>query len=67
MPRSRPRRPRSTRVKDMTLGDVLFRLALIAPDKYRALDVIIRWVYEKEWPIDDDALLLMDAFPASPQ
>lgn len=67
MPRSRRRRPRSTRPKDMTLGDVLFRLAVIAPEQYKALDALARAIYAREWPIDDDALLLMESLPAAPQ
>lgn len=68
MPRSRRRRPRSTRTKkDMSLGDVLFRLAVIAPEQYKALDTLARAIYAREWPIDDDALLLMESLPAAPQ
>lgn len=68
MLRPRQRRRRSTRTKkEMTLGDVLFRIAVIAPEQYKALDILARAIYAREWPIDDDALLLMESLPAAPQ
>lgn len=53
-------RPRRLPVKDMSLGDVLSRLALVSPEQYRAIDGLIRAVYLREWPLDDDPLLLVD-------
>ena len=38
--------------REMTLGDVLYRLALVSPQDYRAIDTIARAVLEQRWPKD---------------
>lgn len=53
-----PAKP-STRLATMTLGDVLFRLALVSPDKYRHIDTLVRCVFRDAWPSDQDVLNLL--------
>lgn len=63
MPRS-ARRPRPQRPflhpKDMTFGDVLYRLALVAPEQYHAIEALTRSVYVREWPLEDDPVKLLE-------
>ena len=45
----------------MSLGDLLYRLALVAPDKYEALDMLAREAYKTAWPVEDsDPLELLE-------
>ena len=45
----------------MSLGDVLYRLALVAPDQYEAIDTIARAAYKTAWPVEDsDPLELLE-------
>ena len=56
-----PQNPIKGRAR-MNLGDVLYRLALIAPDQYEAIDVMARLAYKTAWPVEDsDPLELLEA------
>ena len=34
----------------MSLGDLLYRLSIVSPDDYRAVERIARSIYAKRWP-----------------
>lgn len=42
----------------MTFGDVLFRLALVAPDDYRLVERLARELFRQAWPLETDVLVL---------
>lgn len=44
----------------MSLGDVLYRLSLVSPDRYRALDKLARISFKELWPHDTDILALKE-------
>ena len=47
-------------IDTMSLGDVLFRLSLLSPDRYRAIDKLTRLSFKELWPHDTDILLLRE-------
>ena len=47
------------RVDEMMPGDLLFRLAIVSPEDYRAIVVIIKHTFKKLWPSDTDPLDLI--------
>lgn len=56
-----PHEPIPRKPKQMSLGDVLFRLALVAPDVYGGFELLIRRAYQREWPAEDvDPLELLE-------
>jgi hypothetical protein len=42
----------------MTLGDVLYRLAIVSPNDYRAIETLARDAFQRRWPHDGDQLFL---------
>lgn len=52
--------PALLKVDTMSLGDLLYRLSLISPDRYRALDQLARISYKELWPHDTDILTLRE-------
>ena len=47
------------RVDEMMPGDLLFRLAIVSPEDYRAIVVIIKHTFKQLWPSDTDPLDLI--------
>lgn len=37
--------------KDLTVGDMLYRINAMDPDDYHALELIIREVFRKDWDV----------------
>ena len=56
MVRSRP--PTIPSVDAMSPGDLLYRLAVVSPELYRAVIKIARESYRKVWPSPTDPLTL---------
>lgn len=52
--------PAPSKVDTMSLGDLLYRLSLISPDRYRALDLLARISYRELWPHETDILTLKE-------
>jgi len=46
------------KIDEMQPGDLLYRLAVLSPDDYRAFIALLRWRYKQLWPRDEDVLLL---------
>lgn len=54
------RRPTTpTIAHDLSHGDILYRLSIIAPHIYKALEICAREQYKKRWPIKEDVERLL--------
>jgi hypothetical protein len=66
-PRPRPRKATTVQplllphLEVMTLGDVLYRLALVDPIAYKHLDGLARYAFQRAWPIETDPLSVIRA------
>jgi hypothetical protein len=44
---------------ELSHGDVLYRLSLIAPEIYKALETLARSQYHACWPLEEDVIAVL--------